>query len=125
MEEITKQFQFLYNLPKYDKQMEFIDGMGINHKNANVYLEYLDKIFKQIPTNRRDKFFYMLKRIAQNASISCFYNINNLEIRNYFLKIFIESARLKELNNDEKEKLIKFVNEIGYLSTKEIISGQE
>lgn len=122
MEEIEKQFAFLYNLPKYDKQMEYIDNIKINNENSTLYLEYLDKMFKHIPSNRRDKFYYMLSRIVRVSDFNVFYLITDLEIRNCFLRMFIEYGRFGELKESEIRRLEEYVGRLGYLSTKEILS---
>lgn len=114
---ITKKLNELHKIPKFENQMKFVENLELNKENKILYLKKLDSIFDEIPTNRKDKFYFLLKKIIETIDFEYFYSINNLDVRNYFLREYISYGYPIE----DVSRLEAFVNKKGYFSTKKIL----
>ncbi|WUR03070.1 uncharacterized protein VNE69_03281 [Vairimorpha necatrix] len=92
---ITNILNELYNLAKWKVQKEFVDNLNI--KDEHLWLVEIDKIFDKIPTDRKDKFYYLVDKLSvkiKDIDFVCkltnlsYYivctNINNFEVADIF-----------------------------------------
>lgn len=101
--------QYLFELPKFEVQKEFCRSLAQHDNLHEIFCGVIDQ-WNSIPSNRKDKFFYLVSLILpkMDYDILC---IENTELRNYCLKVkFVLD-----------EKMVRYVATCRYKSTLQII----
>ena len=107
MSEILEKINELYHLSKWSVQKDFIDNLVIT--DVHEWLFKINSMFNNIPTDRKDKFYYLIDRLSidiSDISLICkLSNINNY-IVNRNINNFTSNSLLKYLENN-KDMIIK------------------
>ena len=107
MSEILEKINELYHLSKWSVQKDFIDNLVIT--DVHEWLFKINSMFNNIPTDRKDKFYYLIDRLSidiSDISLICkLSNINNYII-NRNINNFTSNSLLKYLENN-KDMIIK------------------
>lgn len=76
--------QQLFELPKHEAQIEFCRRL-MSLPKLDVLLHELVNIWSTIPSNRKDKFFYLVSLLLQKVEFDVL-GIENTELRNYCIR---------------------------------------
>ncbi|KAM0677521.1 hypothetical protein BDAP_001847 [Binucleata daphniae] len=101
----------LYNLSKFSNQVIFIDNLynniiesKNNTQNVEKLIKHVIKIWPEIETNRKDKFYYFLEKFCSNLDISQILEMDcHYEIENFLLK------RKETLNTKEIDEIVAHI----------------
>eukprot|EP00866_Antonospora_locustae_P001978 jgi/Antlo1/1978/150 len=83
--DVKSALQYLYELPKFDVQKEFCRSLAQNYNLHDVFCGVLER-WGSIPTNRKDKFFYLVSLVLPRIDYDIL-SIEDTELRNYCLRV--------------------------------------
>ena len=107
MSEILEKINELYHLSKWSVQKDFIDNLVIT--DVHEWLFKINSMFNNIPTDRKDKFYYLIDRLSidiSDISLLCKLSKTRNYIINRNINNFTSNSLLKYLENN-KDMIIK------------------
>lgn len=107
--DVKSALQHLYELPKFDVQKEFCRYIAQNCNLHDVLCGVVER-WGSIPTNRKDKFIYLVSLVLPKVDYDIL-SIEDTELRNYCLRVkFVLD-----------EKMVRYASACRHRSTLQII----
>ena len=109
MSEILEKINELYHLSKWSVQKDFIDNLVIT--DVHEWLFKINSMFNNIPTDRKDKFYYLIDRLSidiSDISLLCKLSKTRNYIVNLSINNFTSNSLLKYLENNKVYDYTKF-----------------
>ena len=109
MSEILEKINELYHLSKWSVQKDFIDNLVIT--DVHEWLFKINSMFNNIPTDRKDKFYYLIDRLSidiSDISLLCKLSKTRNYIVNLSINNFTSNSLLKYLQNNKVYDYTKF-----------------
>lgn len=107
--DVKSALQHLYELPKFDVQKEFCRSLAQSYNLHDLFTGVVER-WGSIPTNRKDKFFYLVSLVLPKVDYDIL-SIEDTELRNYCLKVkFVLD-----------EKMVRYASTCRHRSTLQII----
>ena len=109
MSEILEKINELYHLSKWSVQKDFIDNLVIT--DVHEWLFKINSMFNNIPTDRKDKFYYLIDRLSidiSDISLICKLSKTRNYIVNLSINNFTSNSLLKYLENNKVYDYTKF-----------------
>ncbi|KAK6090026.1 hypothetical protein P3W45_001072 [Vairimorpha bombi] len=100
MPDISSLLNELYHLPKWKVQKDYVDRLVI--EDPKDWLIEVNKIFSKIPSDRKDKFYYLVDVLSLNITDMDFV-CSLSEIRDYIV--------CNNISKFDKEDLLKYICE--------------
>lgn len=96
----------LYNLPKWNNNVKFIDMLVLKMSDElkDLYLIEVYKMWNSIDVNFKDKFLYLLSKLERRSIVEIVNSNIPLEVKCYFL-------RNRNLERNELEDLFEYAFE--------------